>query len=707
MKKLLLLPLCLWLTLSAESAERQLLFTAQRVEAALKRMKTDSVQAAAYTDILAEADRQLVKGDVRRLEYPALAYQMTGERRYADKIKEVLQQTALTATWQDAEMMQRNPPWRSELQMAHRCFQVAVAYDAIRPTLTATERYEIAEGFWRLAIEPLLGDWLLDPTRIHSLNSMGHNWWTACVGMGALLALSMEQDLPPAAAQAARKAVEALPQWFNFAGDDFQHKPRNFDPQAGGMYESINYASFGIGEALLLRLAYKNAHPEVKQADIPQIKDITRFFCQVCYPRNGQLWSINFGDSHKWVCGQRGVLLAAALEGETPLARWYDQHIVPGQHNEAFPRNTPMGFLYPLSQAAGPDTPNLPTSTVWHDFGWATLRNNWKNDETMLAVKSGMTWNHAHADANSFILFHKGVDIIKDAGNCSYGKREYRQYFFQSEAHNVVKVNGKGQPTEQQYHGSPLPGRLSNLLDEGDVKFVLADGTGPMSWLLSRNLRSFLWMDNVIYITDDLKAHEPSQFEWLWHPGGTASKRGGDLQISSGNSAVVVRPLFPQPLAPSDYVHDYPEHLYWTIEHRPTESMDSTEEVYSFHLPQTTDRVKALTAIILKETPDQKALPTIERRQGKDWIGLRITSPQGMVTDLYINQLADGRLMHLNSWIDADGWTTDAYILAVSYPKGATPSQAKRKTIIYGSSLRRGTNVLFSSLEKQSLVIRK
>ena len=53
--------------------------------------------------------------------------------------------------------------------------------------------------------------------------------------------------------------------------------------------------------------------------------------------------------------------------------------------------------------------------------------------------------------------------------------------------------------------------------------------------------------------------------------------------------------------------------------------------------------MKGLTAIILKDTPGEKELPQMERREGKDWIGLRIRN-KGKVTDLYINQLADGRL---------------------------------------------------------------
>lgn len=681
-----------------------LLFTPQRVEAAKKAVGTDTAMAAAWQKILAEADVQLQKGDVRKLEYPALAYQMTGDKKYSDKIREVLGKTAKVKSWADAEMMARTPSWRSELQMAHRAFQLALAYDAVYADMSPAERSEVARGLYRLAVEPLLGDWINEPTRIHSLNSMGHNWWTSCVGMGALLGLAISNEVPEAAA-GAEAAVEALPEWFDFAGDVIQRKPRTFD-RDGGMYESINYASFGITEALLLRMAWLNSHPGVKLEDIPQMELIAPFFCHVAYPRTGMLHSINFGDSHKNVTGEGSMLLAYAMGAENPDVLWYLSQLEPGQHREGFPLHFPMGFLYTPRDKKAPATPDLPQSHLWTDFGWATMRDSWEPDATMLAVKSGATWNHSHADANSLILFHKGVDIIKDAGNCSYGKPEYRKYFFQSEAHNVVRFDGEGQPTFQQYHGTMLPGSVSGLVDGGNIKYVLADGTGPMSHALNRNFRHFLWIDDVIYVVDDLGSHKPGHFEWLWHPGGEVKKKGFDLHVTNGESSVAIRPLYPAPLAPSNYVHDYPENLYWEVCEGPKEDLSGNEEYWSFHMPQTADRVKGVTAIMLKDSPDQKELPVIERREGKDWIGLRVTS-KGRVTDLYINQLADGRLMHMNSWIEADGWTTDAYMFAVCYPESSDPARAGEIFIGHGSSLRRGDDVRFASLSKLNVIAKE
>ena len=157
--------------------------------------------------------------------------------------------------------------------------------------------------------------------------------------------------------------------------------------------------------------------------------------------------------------------------------------------------------------------------------------------------------------------------------------------------------------------------------------------------------------------------------------------------------------MYPRLFAQSDFVHDYPDDIYLEEKQGPTEDLKGTEKYYSFHLPQTTDMVKAVTAVILKDSPDDKNLPVIERRDGKDWIGLRIKQ-NGQTTDLYINQLADGRLMHSNSWIEADGWTTDAYMLAVTYKEGADAADAKDFFVCYGSAVRRGTTDYFSSLSK-------
>lgn len=674
-----------------------LLYTPERISQVKQRMQHEPQLAAAWEDIKQTADKELKGKSLNKADYLSLAYLMTGDKRYSDKLKEILLDVIKSKTWGSSEMLARRPAWHADLGVAHKSYLSAIAYDAVYNDLSTTEKKKIAEGLYRLGVESSLGDWLLEPTRIHSLNSMGHNWWTSCVCMGGILALSLQNELEDAK-EGAQAVYDYLPEWFLFAGDVLQQKAKTFD-EAGGMYESLNYANFGIQEALQFWVAWKNMHPSASLPDVPQLKDLSSFFAYVSYPRTGILYNINFGDSHKNVAAESSLMLLYALGIQDKNMLWYISQVESGQHRDGYFLNRPMGFLYTPSLKSAPEVPDLKQSQLFADFGWATMRNSWKKDATMLAVKSGHTWNHSHADANSFILFHKGVDIIKDAGNCWYPNPAYRNYFFQSQAHNVVLFNGQGQSREQQYHGSTLRGYLHHLLDGGNVKYVLANGTGPVSDHFSRNFRHFLWRDNVVYIIDDLKTHENGEFEWLWHPGGEWKKRGADVTITSGESSVVVRPLYPRLLALSDFVHDYPDDLYWEEITAPTEDLKATETYYSLHLPGKFNQIKGLTAVILKDSITQKDLPVMERREGKDWIGLRIVY-KGKVTDLYINQLADGRLMHSNSWIEADGWTTDAYMFAVTYAEGTDPAETKDIFMAYGSALRRNDVSYFASMSK-------
>lgn len=665
---------------AVSAAHKSVLLLPSKVQEVKKKAETDSAYVAGVRTIISVADRLTSKPDITKVDYLGMAYLLSDDKRYAEKAKEILLKNAYAKTWSDKEMMMRNPPWQSELQMAHKMFAVSNAYDAIYNTLTPSERKEIAEGYYRLAIKPLAEDWILPDTRIHTLNSMGHNWWASCVGMCGVAALAFSDELPECK-RIVDMTNQAIYDWFSFEGDDFQNKSRSFD-RNGGMYECINYAAYGYQEALLYILALKNSTGKTLK-NIEQLDNMPDFFIHTSYPTDSVMMSTYFGDSHRTTTGHNAMMLLDAIGKGSRDIDWYLARITDGQHREFLGLSTPVGILY------APDlepvkAPSMVLSAIYPDMGWATMRDSWDNNSTMLAVKSGITWNHAHADAGSFILFHKGRDIIGEAGRCWYKLPEYRNYFFQSEAHNVVTFDGKGQPRFQQYHSSPLPGKVSNLIDTLGVKYLLADATGPNSDRFNRYKRSFLWLDNVILIIDDLSSHEQGEYQWLWHPVGNAEKKGIDLDVKNGEAHVLLRQLYPETLAPSDFLHDYPANMTWTIHDAPGENNSGNQPYYSFHLPKKHDRVKGVTAIIL----DPDNVPSIECRKGDGWIGLRIKS-KDKTTDVYLNLLADGSLMHCNSWVSPDGWNTDAYITALTYNSNDTDlKNPVRKAIIYGSRVK-------------------
>lgn len=223
-----LMLLCMTTIYAQKVKHPSLLYTPERIQSVKNRIAREPEVAECWKQIKETADKKLQNGGLNDVEYLSLTYLMTGEKKYSDRIKKILLDVIQAKTWGSAEMLARIPVWTADLGLSHKAHLSAIAYDAIYNDLSTSERKEIALGLKRLALDPSLGDWLLEPTRIHALNSMGHNWWTSCVCMGGLLALSLQNEIPEAK-EGARFLNEALPEWFSFAGDVLQQKPKSFD----------------------------------------------------------------------------------------------------------------------------------------------------------------------------------------------------------------------------------------------------------------------------------------------------------------------------------------------------------------------------------------------------------------------------------------------------------------------------------------------
>lgn len=608
-----------------------------------------------------------------------LAYQVTREGRYAQKLREALLHYSGYQKWFGKGLLRNDPPWHSELNTARFCFGFALGYDAIYDTLSADERAEIVGAVTRLGILPILDDWLLPERRVHALDSMGHNWWSVCVSQAGLAALAVMDEEPRAKAWA-ESAVHGLEEWFAYKGSSLLNKSPNFD-DSGAFYESVNYANYALYEYLLFRLAYTRAFGENSVPRNALLEQAGDYFLHTCYPTSEGLLTVNFGDGHLFGHAGKAVLMLLANGYQDPGLRWYLERT-----DEA---SSPLALLYADGHPA--ERPkHLKRSVMYPEIGWAVMRSSWEDDATLLAVKSGFTWNHAHADAGSYVLFHAGKPLIIDSGTCSYGRPEYQEYYVQSHAHNVILFNGEGQMSEDLYRGGKHPGSVHHLIEDGDFRYLLADATGPMSRFLSRNYRHFLWLDRVLIIIDDVRAHEAGTIEWLLHFDGEAIHRDGAVHLVNGPARALVQPIFPEHITISQR-----EGL---ADHDP----DRKVPYLSFAAPEKTREAKFITAITLLDQDSDTEKPVIEPMIGAEMLGVRVLS-QDKQTDIYLNLRADGRRMHRNSNHTMDGWETDAIVVAMTRPSGAdaaAPDSLEHTFIGGGSYLRRDGTVLFDSLSK-------
>jgi oligo-alginate lyase len=703
---------------SAQKAHPSLFYTPQRVSRLKERIKTDTLLCGNWNALKQRCDDWLEKGKGGNMEELALAYTMTGDSRYAERAKALLFDLVNKPFWDG--MDDRSPRWNSGLGTGHSNWLASVTYDAIYNALNKNERKEIAAKIVKLGIEPTLHDWVAKDTRFQSLNNMGHNWWSAIVFEAGTASLAVMNEIPEAG-QWAADIMEDSKEWFAFAGSVLENKIPTFDPE-GGFYESVSYANYGVSEYLLFRLAWTNANGAIKMPYDQLLQKTVDWFINASYPRSsGPMMSLNFGDSNDFANGDRPVKILLALGLGLGKDYYYNYLKETAKNNfrEDLNSQTPMGLLYQPEKKTVTETLPLLSSALYPTMGWGMLRSSWKPDATLLGVKCGYTWNHAHADAGSFVLYHKGQYLLIDGGDVGYGNPEYSSYFVTSRAHNVIRFNGEAQDPQDQYHAVKNPGHLYNLIDGGNLKYLLADATGPTAKNFLRNYRNFLWIGNVILIIDDVHTYDIGQYDFLLHYADTAVKRGPDLEITKGNAGILFRPLYPEML-PTGYPHDFPEKMKYSIEYG---LKDRTTNVkipyYVITPPEKSDRTKFINAILLLDENNKAVetftgssganaaaartnLPVIEKFEGTNYLGVRITQ-KGLVTEVYFNLLADGRLMHRNSSINLNGWETDAYISAFTFPLGADrsdPSNLSSYFLSNGSYLRKNRKVLLNSLSK-------
>jgi len=625
------------------------------------------------------------------IETCAFAYLVTGDKRFAQRAREGLRHFARYQAWTGREFGRRDPPWHSALETAHFTRAFALGIDWLGDALDADERRAACDALARLGVEPTVRDWLDPDRRIHALDSMGHNWWMVCVGAAGLGALTLLGE-DKRAEDWLRLAVDGVPEFFRYPGNVLQNKPRSFDPQ-GGFYESLSYADYTLRYYAYLADALQHVFPrgwEGRRFDAlpPELNGMFEFMLYFLYPRRRNdapadeakdFLTVAFGDDGRRTAFSGDSTLFLARATGDGRYRWYfDQY-----------SGRPSGFyqmlFYDPAKMPAPKSPyDLPLARALHGIGWASLRDSWDDNAAFLAIKCGDTWNHAHADAASFVVYAGGEPLLIDPGTCSYSRPEYRRYYTESVAHNTVLVDGKGQPGVDGQRGVKFPGKLYSFLDSPDARYVLADATGPFAHLCKRFLRHFLWLDDVIIVVDDLLAHQAGRFEWLFHGDAPPRFENGRMTIEVGSARLDMDVLFPKNLEAEERKGPAPRSPDRALNYLALRQREAAGDTKFFAVIRAGRQLPPLA---------------ISAREGSEWIGAQWKGKDRQ-WDVYCNLRADGRRMHVNSNQRMEQWETDAFLL------GVRTGAARRLVLIGGSYLRTADGeVVFDCLSKCNAVL--
>ncbi len=550
----------------------------------------------------------------------AFGYYAFGDKECLKKAREYMNKTADEEFWYSEEYDPKayeGYDIRTALETHYRCNSISQGLSLFGDLLDEDEFNKCVNAVYQKGIIPILEDWVSDGTRIHALDTMGHNFWVITIS-GCATALSLLHDYIPCADELLKKAVNAIKAWFEYKGNPLNVKPATMDN--GGYYESATYFDFAFHEYLIFAVAHKRIFGKHPFDDSEILIKAADFAVNIVYPSSKEDLYVPFGDtSGKGFLFTPLFMLQYGIEHEGIRKYVNDLICIKGQ--------TVLKLLAWNNIASKTAAAPQKLSACYDKIGWAIFKSTYEKDGDMLCIKCGDTWNHAHADAAHFVLFRNGVQEIKDSCVGTYSSPNYIPYFTDSHAHNVLLFDGKGQDFRDNYKNhAHLPGRLLNYQDEEGFRTVVADATGPMSRYFRKHHRHFIWLDGFILIYDDVECYENGTVNYLLHAEKeNCHKMLTECDVTTENGFIV-------------------------------DSYDKKEtECTYLSFNRKTDDEGHVRFVSILQLDDKLTYSFNE--SSADWV-LNI----GEYT-IYFNHRADGKVVHRNGIVTAGGFVTDALLL--------------------------------------------
>lgn len=570
----------------------------------------------------------------------------------------------------------KKPVWNADLWTADIGMSLAIAIRDDGRVLGEATTAKLRTFIHDKCIRPIIADWLDGATRLHSLDSMGHNWWSVIVGgagvMAAVLGLSRELEL----------ITSGLREWFTFPGNELSHKRPNFGTH-GDFVEGFGYGEY----ALLNPLIFAHIHPAFRI--VPEclteakVQGLARWLRHAFVRDGDHTAAQRFGDITLTKYKPRAEVwhtIARLANDDELLSRAHDLKPAPHSSTEL--------LLWSAPPAKRIEPKSATPIEVFETSGFAFL----ERDGQRVAVRAGEAWNHNHVDAGTFILHDRDTIWIDDCGTCTYTRPDYISYYTAPRAHNVAYAPDLSPPIRPvMMEGDGVPAHYVAQAANEDVSVLCAD-TGVLSGgALKRSYRWFLQLKGgILLVWDDLAGYRPTPFTSLLHTTAEVS--------------------FPSPQEVVLHKHDRTCTLY-PFADPPVEQIDepaamgelgiSASDAYTDQMGR---RIGWVTTAPIERA--RFGLATGASLKRATWSSL--ANERGWLCTLdagdeqwqvWFNPIADGRVMHHNCTVQWDRFETDAYAL-VRYRK----ANEVRTYAIHGSFVRVEGQVAASTLRRQLLM---
>jgi hypothetical protein len=472
----------------------------------------------------------------------SLVYQMTGEKKYAEKAFEFIDAVCDQPTWVHSAhefpvIYDRVWPWGAKDDQVvfsyaqwtdTLVFDIAAVYDWLYPALDKKQRDRIRGALLEKAILRVRGNY-------------DYHWWAAAYRCNWCAVLNSSLGVASIA------LLTEDPNLTDVIAESYNRIGRVYDQIGqGGWGEGTSYMSYMLSESLKFADALKRVsggnlnlygHPRLNDA----VK--TLLYCQIPPGR-----SVHFGDSGSGMLGSYGLLNQLAQETGNSQAAWLMKNL--GLEN-------PANLLECVTNRSTLE-PSVPQETSIHFPGveWVILRSDFSNPENVvITAKCGPNNDphHGHLDAGHFSLFWKGQEFICDHGSAGYDKAYFDKDRWDyplasSIGHNVVLVNGEkqlcGKLKDREWNEN-IGGRVVEFRPGKTLDYTILDPTKayPGKELKGWRRHIILEKPTMTILLDEVKSSPGAEVEARFHSEAGQTVKGKYVSLKSDSGEMALIPI--------------------------------------------------------------------------------------------------------------------------------------------------------------------
>jgi len=310
--------------------------------------------------------------------------------------------------------------------------------------------------------------------------------------------------------------------------------------ESGGYANGMNYAFYDAQYSFL----HWDILREVLGIDVTQKAWGRNFPLLMTYMQPPGAPSFVFGDGGGYgdLALVSTVSRAYALRAHTAIANRYA-----AQQNARFPIPRIYELMTPVPEpgrrATGPSPDLLPNAAVFSDIGWAAMHSSLRDPlrNSVYFKSSGYgSYNHGHADQNSFVIQSRGRDLAIDSGYFYlYNSPHWTNWTKQTRAHNAITFNGG---LGQTFDDRGATGTLTHFSSNADFDVVTGDATRAYGDNIKKAIRTLVFLrPDAVLVYDSLEGHEPIRFEWNIHAKNNMVQYDpGKIGFAEGDASVCV-----------------------------------------------------------------------------------------------------------------------------------------------------------------------